>query len=177
MPKQDVFLLKCLSMFNEIDLKDLKYLKEYESQIRMLPLDELYEVLDIIKKDKSPERIDIVNKRIQEIESPNEEPICEEDSSDKVACPTDEKLTRHENLTAEELDEVEKTVEEIRERHKDDVIVGYDHHAVPIYETRQNIESGKHIENLRKRHEEMFNDLAVFSILIFVVGLIYGLIF
>lgn len=55
-------------MFNEIDLKDPMYLKDYESQIKKLPLDELYEVLDIIKKDKTPERIDIVNKRIRELD-------------------------------------------------------------------------------------------------------------
>ncbi len=39
-------------MFNEIDLKDPMYLKDYESQIRKLPLDELYEVLISSKKTK-----------------------------------------------------------------------------------------------------------------------------
>ena len=55
-------------MFPEIDLKNAEYLKSYEEQIRKLPLDELEEILDIIKKDPSPERINIVNKRIQELE-------------------------------------------------------------------------------------------------------------
>ena len=45
-----------------------EYLKDYETQIRKLPLDELYEVMDIIKKDSSPERINIVNARINELE-------------------------------------------------------------------------------------------------------------
>lgn len=44
------------------------YLKDYKEQIRKLPLDELYEVLDIIRKDDSPERQDIVKARIAEIE-------------------------------------------------------------------------------------------------------------
>ena len=46
-----------------------EYLKSYETQIRKLPLDELYEVMDIIKKDTSPERINIVKARIRELES------------------------------------------------------------------------------------------------------------
>lgn len=61
-----------------------EYLKDYKEQIRKLPLDELYEVLDIIKKDGSPERQNIVKARIAEIEGeaesesnfvPNEQPI------------------------------------------------------------------------------------------------------
>lgn len=55
-------------MLSKIDLKNAEYLKAYEEQIRKLPLDELEEILDIIKKDPSPERINIVNKRIQELE-------------------------------------------------------------------------------------------------------------
>jgi len=46
-----------------------EFLKNYEEQIRKLPLDELYEVMDIIKKDTSPERINIVKVRIQELEA------------------------------------------------------------------------------------------------------------
>jgi hypothetical protein len=57
-----------MDMLTEVNLKDKEYLKAYEEQIRTLPLDELYEVLDIIKHDPSPERINIVNKRIQELE-------------------------------------------------------------------------------------------------------------
>ena len=57
-----------MDMLTEVNLKDKEYLKAYEEQILALPLDELYEVLDIIKHDPSPERINIVNKRIQELE-------------------------------------------------------------------------------------------------------------
>ena len=57
-----------MDMLTEVNLKDKNYLKAYEEQIQALPLDELYEVLDIIKRDPSPERINIVNKRIQELE-------------------------------------------------------------------------------------------------------------
>ena len=46
-----------------------EYLKSYEEQIRKLPLDELYEVMNIIKKDSSPERINIVKARIRELEA------------------------------------------------------------------------------------------------------------
>jgi hypothetical protein len=49
------------------------YLKDYEEQIRKLPLDELYEVLDIIEKDDSPERQNIVKTRIAEIEGEEDE--------------------------------------------------------------------------------------------------------
>ena len=45
-----------------------EFLKNYEEQIRKLPLDELYEVMDIIKKDSSPERINIVKARIKELD-------------------------------------------------------------------------------------------------------------
>ena len=57
-----------MDMLTEVNLKDKNYLKAYEEQIQALPLDELYEVLDIIKHDPSRERIDIVEKRIQELE-------------------------------------------------------------------------------------------------------------
>lgn len=52
----------------QVDLKNSEYLKEYEACIRKLPLDELYEILDIIKKDPSPERIQIVAARIRELD-------------------------------------------------------------------------------------------------------------
>lgn len=45
-----------------------EYLKDYETQIRKLPLDELYEVMSIIKKDSTPERQNIVSARIKELE-------------------------------------------------------------------------------------------------------------
>lgn len=57
-----------MDMLTEVNLKDKNYLEAYEEQIQALPLDELYEILDIIKHDPSPERINIVNKRIQELE-------------------------------------------------------------------------------------------------------------
>lgn len=46
-----------------------EYLKDYETQIRKLPLDELYEVMSIIKKDSTPERQNIVSARIKELEA------------------------------------------------------------------------------------------------------------
>ena len=49
------------------------YLKDYKEQIRKLPLDELYEVLDIISKDDSPERQNIVKARIAEIEDESDD--------------------------------------------------------------------------------------------------------
>ena len=44
-----------------------EYLKDYEAKIHKLPLEELYEVLDIIQKDSTNERINIVEKRIKEL--------------------------------------------------------------------------------------------------------------
>lgn len=106
-------------MFNEIDLKDPKYLKDYESQIRKLPLDELYEVLDIIKKDKSPERIDIVNKRICELENSNGLSIFEENQLKKLSqlaenYQQDRNVHRKGRLTAEELEEVKNCRGDLR---------------------------------------------------------------
>ena len=49
------------------------YLKDYKEQIHKLPLDELYEVLDIIRKDDSPERQNIVKARIAEIEDESDD--------------------------------------------------------------------------------------------------------
>lgn len=50
-----------------------EYLNLYKEQIRRLPLDELYEVLDIIRKDDSPERQSIVKARIAEIEDESDD--------------------------------------------------------------------------------------------------------
>ena len=49
-----------------------EYLKDYENKIRKLPVEELYEILDVIrdhpfKADDTPERIQIIEKRIIEI--------------------------------------------------------------------------------------------------------------
>lgn len=51
-----------------------EYLKNYEEKIRKLPLEELYDILDLIrddpfKADDSPERVKIVEKRIKELDS------------------------------------------------------------------------------------------------------------
>ena len=45
-----------------------EYLKEYEEKIRQLPLEELYDILNLIRDDSfnaddSPERVKIVEKR------------------------------------------------------------------------------------------------------------------
>lgn len=50
----------------EVNLKDENYLKEYEAHIRKLPLEELYDIFEIVKKDESPERINIVLNAIKE---------------------------------------------------------------------------------------------------------------
>jgi hypothetical protein len=49
-----------------------EYLKDYENKIRKHPVEELYEILDMIrdnpfKADNSPERIQIIEKRILEL--------------------------------------------------------------------------------------------------------------
>ena len=51
-----------------------EYLKDYEAKIRKLPLEELYDILSLIrdnpiKADESPERVRIVEKRIEELEN------------------------------------------------------------------------------------------------------------
>ena len=62
-------------MINQVNLKDEKYLQEYEAQVSKLPLEELYEIMDMIQKDPSPERIHIVEARIRYLEEhPNEKP-------------------------------------------------------------------------------------------------------
>ncbi len=62
-------------MINQVNLKDEKYLQEYEAQVSKLPLEELYEILDMIQKDPSPERIHIVETRIRYLEEhPSEKP-------------------------------------------------------------------------------------------------------
>ncbi len=51
-----------------------EYLVDYEEKIRQLPLDELYDILNLIrddpfKADDSPERVKIVEKRIRELDT------------------------------------------------------------------------------------------------------------
>lgn len=81
-------MLEFYSMFDKVNLKDPKYLQDYENQIRKLPLDELYEVLDIVKKDKTSERIDIVNKRIGELETSDRLPRILKKSRKQLTKPT-----------------------------------------------------------------------------------------
>ena len=106
------------------------YLKDYKEQIRKLPLDELYEVLDIIRKDDSPERQDIVKARIAEIEDesddePNAAPSApfpkhpsepDPDLNDTQISVTNSELADAENddsstleITQEELDKINNT--------------------------------------------------------------------
>ena len=51
-----------------------EYLKDYEEKIRKLPLEELYDILSVIrdnpfKADDTLERVKIVEKRIEELEN------------------------------------------------------------------------------------------------------------
>lgn len=51
-----------------------EYLKDYEAKIHKLPLEELYDIISLIrdnpiKADESPERVRIVEKRIEELEN------------------------------------------------------------------------------------------------------------
>ena len=106
------------------------YLKDYKEQIRKLPLDELYEVLDIIRKDDSPERQDIVKARIAEIEDesddesnvapsapfPEQPPEPNPDLNDTQISVTNSELADAENddsstleITQEELDKINNT--------------------------------------------------------------------
>ena len=103
-----------MDMLTEINLKNKALLKAYEEQIRTLPLDELYEVLDIIKKDPSRERIDIVEKRIRELEGlpENEEP-----QEFQEITPTIPQAPRR-KLTNEDMEEIHQVVDEIVERYK-----------------------------------------------------------
>ena len=107
-----------------------EYLKDYKEQIRKLPLDELYEVLDIISKDDSPERQDIVKARIAEIEDesddesnvapsapfPEQPPEPNPDLNDTQISVTNSELADAENddsstleITQEELDKINNT--------------------------------------------------------------------
>lgn len=106
------------------------YLKDYKEQIRKLPLDELYEVLDIIRKDDSPERQDIVKARIAEIEDesdnesnvapsapfPEQPPEPNPDLNDTQISVTNSELADAESddsstleITQEELDKINNT--------------------------------------------------------------------
>ena len=44
-----------------------EYLKDYKEKIRQLPLEELYEIMEIIQNDPTKERFNIVKKRIEEL--------------------------------------------------------------------------------------------------------------
>lgn len=92
----------------EVNLKDENYLKEYEAHIRKLPLEELYDIFEIVKKDESPERINIVLNAIKEQD--------EEISSH----PKDKEISNYSmsKLTEEEQAEVRQTVNTIHENAK-----------------------------------------------------------
>ena len=88
------------------------YLKDYKKQIRKLPLDELYEVLDIISKDDSPERQNIVKARIAEIENEeNAEPnfVLSEPSTEQFQADTESDDSPNHNITQEEIDKYNNT--------------------------------------------------------------------
>ena len=69
-----------------------EYLNDYEKKIRQLPLEELLDILDLIrddpfKADDSPERVKIVEKRIRELDSNY---INEQDKTPISLIPTEE---------------------------------------------------------------------------------------
>ncbi len=69
-----------------------EYLKDYEEKIRQLPLEELYDILSLIrddpfKADDSPERVKIVENRIRELDSNY---INEQDKTPISLIPTEE---------------------------------------------------------------------------------------
>lgn len=69
-----------------------EYLKDYEEKIRLLPLEELYDILSLIrddpfKADDSPERVKIVENRIRELDSNY---INEQDKTPISLIPTEE---------------------------------------------------------------------------------------
>lgn len=89
-----------------------EYLKIYKEQIRRLPLDELYEVLDIIRKDDSPERQNIVKTRIAEIENEeNAEPnfVLSEPSTEQFQADTESDDSSNHEITQEEIDNYNNT--------------------------------------------------------------------
>lgn len=54
-----------------------EFLKAYEARIRKLSLEELYEILDIVENDPTPGRMNIVSRRIQQIEADGFDPTRE----------------------------------------------------------------------------------------------------
>ena len=89
-----------------------EYLKIYKEKIRRLPLDELYEVLDIIRKDDSPERQNIVKTRIAEIENEeNAKPnfVLSEPSTEQFQADTESDDSSNHEITQEEIDNYNNT--------------------------------------------------------------------
>ena len=89
-----------------------EYLKIYKEQIRRLPLDELYEVLDIIRKDDSPERQNIVKTRIAKIENEeNAEPnfVLSEPSTEQFQADTESDDSSNHEITQEEINNYNNT--------------------------------------------------------------------
>lgn len=105
----------------EVNLKDENYLKEYEAHIRKLPLEELYEILNAIEQDPTPERVEIVARRIQQIEDDGFDPTRKsylrelEESEEKIREETEEKAkedAEEKNTeSSEENDSISKTFE------------------------------------------------------------------
>ena len=120
----------------EVNLKDENYLKEYEAHIRKLPLEELYDIFEIVKKDESPERINIVLNAIKEQDEDWEDNIkfhsmpfalqYMENVKGAVKAiqdavnPKDKEISSYSmsKLTEEEQAEVRQTVNTIRENAK-----------------------------------------------------------
>lgn len=138
-------------MADIIDIKDEKYLQDYEKQIRKLPLNELYEVLAIIKKDSSPERINIVLNRIQEMESERQsskkrQDLSRETTENSPRAKSEKRVTVEDlkkralkgklhnsdpafkQLTEEEMDEVRQFVSDLAQKAKKDKPQKEEHH-------------------------------------------------
>ena len=59
-----------------------EYLKDYKEKIRQLPLEELYEIMEIIQNDPTKERFNIVKKRIEELTNEPFTELSSEESGD-----------------------------------------------------------------------------------------------
>lgn len=95
----------------------VEYLKNYEKQIRQLPLDELYEIMDIIRKDESSERRKIVERRIRELDENDADLLLEKESRKKNAAEAKKKAAEEKKRKAEEKKrEAEERKREAAER-------------------------------------------------------------
>lgn len=103
---------KVVDKANPAELND-DYLKAYEAYIRKLPLEELYEILDIIQDDPTPGRINIVNRRIQQIETDGFDPTRDSYLREMEEATTKEKSSKEpaEETPIEETPVQEPTVQ------------------------------------------------------------------